>query len=493
MLTSERNIRLIFGLKLKQLRQGKNMSFKDLAEASGMSVSYLNEIEKGKKYPKTEKIVKLSHALHVPYDELVSLKLDKKWQPIIELLNSGFLENLPLDLFGLEITTLMEIISTAPLKVNAFISTIIKIARNYQMSREHFYFSALRSYQEMHDNYFEDLEVAVDRFVAEYNLDVTPPVRRSQLFDVLREGYGYTIDTQSLKDHKEFEQHRTVFLPKTRTLLINDKLTETQKSFMLGKELAYNFLGMKERPLISAPFPVESFELVLNNFRASYFSVALSMNRHLMLKDFDALFAMEKWDAEALLAVMRKYAASPEMFLTRMVNLLAHNYGLTNLFFLRTNHNLETETFHITKELHLTRLHSPYRNDLHEHYCRRWVSIRTLQELDAQKGEKDYLVDAQISSYVESRNEYFCISIARTDMPSSDTNISVTLGILMDAAARKKIRFLSDPDLTFKFVSETCERCPITDCKERAVPASIVEKAERMKAIKQRLEELDKI
>lgn len=493
MLTSERNIRLIFGLKLKQLRQGKRMSFKDLAAASGMSVSYLNEIEKGKKYPKTEKIVKLSQALHVSYDELVSLKLEKKWQPIVELLNSGFLENLPLNLFGLEITTLMEIISTAPLKVNAFISTIIKIARNYQMSREHFYFAALRSYQEMHDNYFEDLEAAVDRLVAEYDLDVRPPVRREQLFEVLKQAYGYTIDTKSLNDHEEFEQYRTVFLPKTRTLLINDKLTETQKSFMVGKELAYNFQGMSERPLTSAPFKVESFDLVLNNFRASYFSVALFMNRHLMLKDFDALFAKEKWDGEAFLTVMRKYEASPEMFLTRMVNLLTHNYGLTNLFFIRTDNNLKTGNYHITKELHLTRLHSPHRNDLHEHYCRRWVSIRTLKELNAGNGEKEYLVDAQISSYVESRNEYFCISIARPNMPSPDTNISVTLGILMDSASRKKIRFLSDPELTHKSVSETCERCPIADCQERAVPASIVHKAERLKAIEKKLEELDKI
>ncbi len=491
MLTSERNIRLIFGLKLKQLRQGKSMSFKDLSEASGMSVSYLNEIEKGKKYPKTEKIVKLSRALNVSYDELVSLKLDKKWHPIIELLNSGFLENLPLDLFGLEISTLMEIISTAPVKVNAFISTIVKIARNYQMSREHFYFSALRSYQEMHDNYFEELEEAADRFVAKYQLDVSPPVNRKQMYDVLEEAFGYTIDSQSLSDHEEFKQYRAVFLPKTRKLLINKKLTATQESFLLGKELAYNFLEMAERPLTSAPFQADTFELVLNNFRASYFSVALFMNRHMFLKDLDMLFSNEKWDPEAFLAIMRKYEASPEMFLTRMVNLLSYHYRIPNLFFIRTKHKLESDTFHITKELHLTRLHSPHRNDLHEHYCRRWVSITTLKDLQAENGRKDYLADAQISSYVEPQSEYLCISIARTNMPSLDSNISVTLGILVDAESRKKIRFLADPQLKNKNVSETCERCPLTDCAERAAPATIVEKNQRIQKIASKLEELD--
>ncbi len=68
------NIKLIFGLKLKQLRQDKNLSLSELAVKSGLSVSYLNEIESGKKYPKADKIAVLSEALNVNYDKLVSLK-----------------------------------------------------------------------------------------------------------------------------------------------------------------------------------------------------------------------------------------------------------------------------------------------------------------------------------------------------------------------------------------------------------------------------------
>ena len=41
------NIRLVFGLKLKQLRIDKGMSLTDLAQKSGLSMSYINEIEKG--------------------------------------------------------------------------------------------------------------------------------------------------------------------------------------------------------------------------------------------------------------------------------------------------------------------------------------------------------------------------------------------------------------------------------------------------------------
>ena len=39
---------LIFGLKLKQMRTDKNLSLFGLAKVTGLSKSYLNEIEKGK-------------------------------------------------------------------------------------------------------------------------------------------------------------------------------------------------------------------------------------------------------------------------------------------------------------------------------------------------------------------------------------------------------------------------------------------------------------
>lgn len=56
-------IKTVFGLKLKQQRQKKNWSLQDLAEKTGLSKSYLNEIENGKKYPKHDKILHLSEVL----------------------------------------------------------------------------------------------------------------------------------------------------------------------------------------------------------------------------------------------------------------------------------------------------------------------------------------------------------------------------------------------------------------------------------------------
>ena len=94
-------IKLIFGLKLKQARTNKNLSLFGLAKSTELSKSYLNEIEKGKKYPKTDKIILLADKLEVSYDSMVSLKLDNNLAPIGEILKSGILKEIPLDIFGI--------------------------------------------------------------------------------------------------------------------------------------------------------------------------------------------------------------------------------------------------------------------------------------------------------------------------------------------------------------------------------------------------------
>ena len=137
------HIKLIFGLKLKQLRQEKGFSLQDLSNISKLSMSYINEIEKGKKYPKADKISALAEALDVDYDSLVSLKLNKKLEPISKLLKSNFLTEIPFDFFGIDPANLLEMLSDAPIKLSAFINTIIKIARSYSMSVEQFYFAVL--------------------------------------------------------------------------------------------------------------------------------------------------------------------------------------------------------------------------------------------------------------------------------------------------------------------------------------------------------------
>lgn len=66
----------------------------------------------------------------------------------------------------------------------------------------------------------------------------------------------------------------------------------------------------------------------------------------------------------------------------------------------------------------------------------------------------------------------------------------MTLGLLINKELQQKIRFLNDPAIQIREVNKTCERCPLTDCTERAAPPLVVEKRERMRQMQLRLKEL---
>ena len=137
----------------------------------------------------------LADALEVSADMLKSSYLPNQLKPVKELLESNFLNELPLDMFGINLAKVVEIIANSPLKVGAFISTLVEIARNYSFQEENFYFGALRSYLEINNNYFAHLEDAVIAFKKEHNLE-GPTVSEKQLAQILETNYGYNIEPE---------------------------------------------------------------------------------------------------------------------------------------------------------------------------------------------------------------------------------------------------------------------------------------------------------
>ena len=487
------NDRIIFGLKIKQLRQAVGLSFAELAEQTGMSVSYLNEIEKGKKYPKEDKIQALAKVLQTNEKELISKELDRSLEPVTELLQSNFLNELPLDLFGIELPKVVEIIANAPARVGAFISTLLDISRNYALKEENFYFGALRSYLELHNNYFEDIELVVKNISQQFQIPLERPLPADFLNKLLTTQFGYKIVEQGLDPYPELQDLRAVFIPQKKELLLNSKLSSTQKAFQLGKELGFQALELKERAYTSSLMRGRTFEEVLSHSKATYFSVALLIPYPSFERDLSNFFAKEKWDGELFISIMKKYKATPEMFYHRLTNVLPQSFGLDKLFFLRFIHNPSEDQFEIDKELHLSRRHHPHGNGLLEHYCRRWVALSLLQDLCQMQQEGkfvDTIVRAQRSRYIGTEDEYLCFTIARPAYPSPNRNVSVTLGLLITPELESKIKFLNDPAIQVREVNKTCERCPVPDCTERAAPPSVIEKREKIRLIQNRLKVL---
>ncbi|QNM86851.1 helix-turn-helix domain-containing protein [Polaribacter pectinis] len=489
MMIEDEYIRLIFGLKLKQIRTERNLSLFGLAKLTGLSKSYLNEIEKGKKYPKTDKILILSEKLETPYDHLVSLKLDKNLAPIGEILQSKILKEIPLELFGIKENNLIDIVANAPAKVNAFISTIIKIAQNYNLTRESFFLASLRSYQEAHSNYFDDIENDVEKFAESYHLDLSKKIDSNDLEEILIEEFGYTINSDELSKHDNLGELRNIFIAKNKTLLIDKNISEAQKIFIYAKELAYNFLTLNDRLFTFPWIKFESFDQVLNNFIASYFAGALIIPRKSITEKLNNFFALEEWNPSELEKIMNHFNCSQETFYQRLTNILPKYFNIKNLFFLRFTHKVNSPEFRLNKELHITQQQAPHANRNNEHYCRRWISLKTIQDLENNSKTKSTF-GAQISSYVNQKNEYLVLSSATKDPFKKDINRSVSIGLLLSSHLKKKLNFFDENTFPKKLVGVTCETCAVKDCSERVAEPSRLEKQEKYKEIANTVEKI---
>jgi XRE family transcriptional regulator, fatty acid utilization regulator len=476
-------------LKIRQLRLDKKMSLSEVAEKSNLSISYLNEIEKGKKYPKTEKIMALSGAFGVDYDDLVSLKVNKHLEPLSDLLNAKTLNQLPFDIFGISPNTFIELMSEAPSKVALFIKTITEISRNYDISLEKFYLAALRSYQESHDNYFEELEESAQTFRKLFEINNTTSPNDILLKEILQNFYQYHIEEYTAEQYPQLSQIRSIFDPNTNKLLINKALSSEQKAFAYGREIGYQYLQLKNRPLISSVIEVNSFEEVLNNFKASYFSGAVLINKNILIDRLTYLFASPKWDATMFLSIMRLFNVTPEVFMHRLSNLMPKYFNIKNLFLLHFDKNTTEKSFHLTKEMHLAKLHTPHGKASREHYCRRWLSLTLLEDFELEqkmkfKEKENLLCKAQISEYIDAQNNYLVICIAKASSPKKHINSSVTIGFTIDDTLKSMISFLNDSALLHKKVNETCERCGLTDCQERAKSPTILQQQQTKSIIK---------
>ncbi len=490
------HIRLLFGLKLRQLRLDAKLSVSELANRSGLAVSYISEIEKGRKYPKADKIAALANALGAEYDTLVSLKLSKHLEPIADLLRSKFLTEIPLDLFGIDASDLLELLAEAPIKVSAMIRTLVDVAQGYNMSVERLYLTMLRSYQELHDNYFADIEAEADRFLAEFTtgeLSVTDAL----LTNLLKTRYQIHIQEFSPVQRPELASVRAVFKSTTPTatagmLHLNASLAPAQRLFVLAREVGFLHLNAKTRSKTYPPTETESFEQVLTNARASYFAGAVLIRRDVLIRNVTDFFAQPDWDNDRFLALIADSGATPEQFFYRLSNVLPQYFGIDQLFFYRFNHEAGQPTFKLTKEMHLSRTQGPS-GFVDEHFCRRWVAITSLQELSILQKDDDFngpLCRAQRSTYADTGQEFLIISVAHAYRPEVAENMSVSMCFAVNDTLRSQMAFLDSPALLHRTVNEACERCGLFDCRERVAAPSVLQKRRQAETLKQAVETL---
>jgi transcriptional regulator with XRE-family HTH domain len=492
-------VAIIFGMKVRQARLEAGLTLTDLARLTEMSPSYLTEIEKGRKYPRADKIVKMAEALGKGYDDLVSIKLAPSLRYLESALSSTTIRRFPFEEFGLEPADVLQLMTREPDRASALLHAVLEIARRYDLKEEDFIRAALRSYQEIHENYFPDLEEAAQTFTADFGPAHGFPDGRPSLAvleRLLREVYGYEIDDKAIPATAELAGLRSVLLPGARpVLLINGRLYTRQIRFILAREIGYHFLGLKERSLTSTPERVESFQQLLNDMRAAYFAGALLMPRAQLLADIEDFFSLPAWDPEPFSALLATYDVTPEMLLYRFSELVPEFFGI-KLHFLRFHHAAGSNDYPLIRQLNMNQLLVPSGIGLEEHHCRRWLSIGLLQTATGSDGRpaEPLPVGVQLSEFLSTQERFLCIGFGRRMVLSPGVASSVIVGFRVDADLRQTIRFLDDPAIPHVIINETCERCPLTpdQCHLRGAPPHILEARREQMARKLALSQLQR-
>ncbi len=80
-----RKTRLDYAAAIERLRRERSMTRDALAEASGVSASYLSEVERGFKRPSTDVLAKVAVALGMAPSELLAVVEDSSDRPVSEV------------------------------------------------------------------------------------------------------------------------------------------------------------------------------------------------------------------------------------------------------------------------------------------------------------------------------------------------------------------------------------------------------------------------
>ncbi len=490
-------VNIIFGMKVRQARLEADLTLSEFAQRSELSPSYITEIEKGRKYPKPDKILKMAEVLGKNYDELVSIRLAPTLKDLESMLSSPLLQQFPFEAFELEAGALVNLFTRAPAKASALLHTILEIGRQYDLKQEYFLRAALRSYQEIYENYFQDLEDAAVKFVQTFGLEANSSPRLAQLQQIIQQNFGYQLDTTRLAAGSPLAHYRSVFVGgRAPRLLLNPGLHEKQSRFILARELGYQFLNLKERATTSTPDQVDSFEQVLNDFKASYFAGALLIPRALILADLQELFQLTAWSPYRLLGMLETYHVTPEMLFYRFSELIPQFFGIQLHF-----HRFQKidGVYQIVKQLNMNRLLLPSGIALHEHHCRRWLAVHLLRQTEAADSatfDETPLVGAHISEFFGTSDRFLSFGFAQPQALTPNGGSSVVVGFQITPDLGQTIRFIDDPAMPQVVIHETCERCPLTaeQCRVRAAIPAVInteqQRAERKTALARLLAEL---
>ena len=438
------------GGRIKRLRRQKKMAQADLAQALGISASYLNLIEHNRRKVTVPLLFSIAGHFGVEPGELVDGDEGRLVGDLMEAFGD--------DLFADSDVTNLEIRDLAHANPAAA-RAILKLYDRYRLAAKsgpapvtagdaepfHLATDAISDFLQENANHFPALEEAAERIRADIDNsgDTFESGLRTYLFNV----FGMDMRLASLPHGiaRQLDQRRS-------HLLVSDILPAESALFLVAHQLGQLAAGSEIADIIAdSTLPEGDAPALARNVLSAYFAAALIMPYEPFLRacrDY-------RYDIER---IARRFGASFEQVCHRMTTLQRKGASGIPLHLVRTD-----IAGNISKRFSLSGIHIPR----HSGACPRWNVYAAFLSLER--------INIQLSQMPDGQR-YFCIArtIAKGDHRYNAPRRYMSIGLGCSIHHAREMIYSDGMDLSGDSqlvpVGVGCRICPRLECGQRAHP-----------------------
>ncbi len=450
-----------FGPRLKKQRINRGFSQAELSKTIGISPSYLNLIESGKRKISLSLLIKAAEKLDLSIKDFSTESNKRLLSDVMDVLSNEIFDDLKItnhdtsDFIGSNPN-----IAKALLTINDSLKSFkedmqnrletMDVNANQLEKPTRLPVEIVSDILQENKNYFHDLEVSSENLRKEIGLEIGPNIGSgSKLSLYLKEKHGIEVKIVTINEDEKIVKR---FDEESKIFYLSEMLTYTSRNFHLASQVAY----LEANDVINKVIKdnnVESAEVepLLKLSLLNYYAAAFMMPYNNFLNSAK----LHKYDVEIL---MHHYACSFEQVTHRLTNLQRPGNEGVPFHFLKTD-----IAGNVSKRFSLSGIHIPR----HGGSCPRWNVYTAF--LNPGK------IHPQISKMPDGR-VYFCIArafekgIEKHGMPKS----FVSIGLGCDMKYAKDLIYSEGIDLNNKKlqmpIGVSCRICPRVECQQRAFP-----------------------
>ena len=445
------------GPKIKAFRRQLGIQANKLAEQLGISPSYLNLIESGKRRIDGDLIIKICKELRIELKDITSQSELKLENNISELLSDELFEDL--DILGPEVK---DLVNTNPKIAKA----LIKLGDNYKQKdhdivnrvenisgkiidsrKASFPGEVVSDFLQENKNYFPKLEEFANEVFL--NIQVNNRATYMALCEYLKNKHHIIVKDVLPEENKPFSK---VFKKKEKELLLSDYVAlETKKLYVAAQIAHEGAISIIEDYLLKFSFPSEESKKLTKVALLNYCGAAILMP----YKMFHSECIKQKYDLELL---QNTFATTFEQIAHRVTSLQDPKLPGIPFHFLRVD-----IAGNISKRFSLSGIEIPRYGGA----CPRWNVYSAFT--------RPGFIQAAVSK-MSNGEKYVCI--ARTVEKGvgrfGEAKSILSIGLGCEAKYAKDFVYTENLNLNDKKteipIGVSCRTCDRLDCSQRAFP-----------------------